>query len=189
MSTAMMTHSSIFGARVDRSAKCLGKMVVQPKEAEFLDACSLSRAEIIRLSQGSDKDRHDRTVPISQVTTAQVTALQPLTFVEHVACVIFLSFGVPNGVFTVPCVTYLIGWMAGNVGMAYKILLVLLLPLAILPQPFVPSTLSSWMAVSVLKYFSFRFAFEHKPEPPPKDGKNPRPQILVAPPHGVFPYG
>jgi hypothetical protein len=32
-----------------------------------------------------------------------------MTFLEEAACIIFLAFGVPNGVFTIPIVTFLIG--------------------------------------------------------------------------------
>jgi len=169
--------------------------------ADFLDACGLSLSDMRRLAHGSAQEREQVCVPVSQVTSAHVSRLQPLSFFEHLACVLFLSFAVPNGVFSIPLVTYLIGrFLLGNVTRAFQGLALLLLPLIILPQAFVPSTLQSWMAAQVLKYFSFRFVLEQRPPThKPHEEKlkpsssasssRPRPQILVAPPHGVFPYG
>ena len=88
----------------------------------------------------------------------------PCPFFERLSCVLFLSFAVPNGVFSIPLVTYLLGrFLLGNVTLAFQGLALLLVPLIILPQAFVPSTLQSWMAAQVLKYFSFRFVLEQRP--------------------------
>jgi hypothetical protein len=112
-------------------------------------------------------------------------------FFEELACVLFLSFGVPNGVFTIPTVVFLIGkFVAGDVKLTFAIFgAIVLLPLTILPQPFVPSMLQSWMAVQIVKYFSFRFVFEERPPVRNVADPNYHPRIMVAPPHGVFPYG
>jgi hypothetical protein len=82
---------------------------VEGKEAEFFDYCSLSRQEMIRLAHGTHEDRAKSHMPVSQVTTEQVLSVQPMTFLEEAACIVFLAFGVPNGVFTIPLVTFLIG--------------------------------------------------------------------------------
>jgi len=175
---------------------------------------------MIRLTN-SESERAKATRPVSDVTTEEVTALEPMTLLEHTACVLFLAFGVPNGVLTAPAVTFLVGrFVLKNVPLAFGVLFAVALPFALLPQPFVASTLHSWMAEKILKYFSFRFIVEEVPPTMPikttgktksvngsngdaKGGGNgdadhddnggstshPRPQILVAPPHGVFPYG
>lgn len=162
-------------------------------EAEFLDYCSFSREEMIRLAEGSTEDREKATVPASSVTPDDCTKLEPMGFVEHLACILFLAIGPPNGALSVPLITFLIGkFVLGDVALAFKGLAVLLLPLVIIPQPFIPSRLHSWMAVQLVKYFSFRCISEERPivMEQEHDGKGEcRPQILVAPPHGVFPYG
>lgn len=161
---------------------------------EFLDFCSLSREEMLQMTTDANF-RSKFIVPVSQVKPAEVLKLQSLTWFQHIVCIVFLGCGVPNGVFVVPGLTYLIGrFVLDDVALAFKGLAVLLAPLALVPQPFVPSTLQSWLAYSMLKYFSFRFIMEKRPTPMPSGpvtptNELPRPQILVAPPHGVFPYG
>lgn len=154
-------------------------------EAVFFDFCSHSRSEMIRLAYGSEEDRKKATVPISQINENDALKQEKLTLWEHASVVAFLAVGVPNGVFTIPAITYLVGRFAiGSVSNAFIGLGAILLPLAIMPQHFVRDSLHSWMAVQVSKYFSFRTIAEEYQAPSPE-----RPQILVAPPHGVFPYG
>ena len=156
--------------------------------AVFLDFCSLERSEMIRLAYGSDEDRTKATIPVSQITDKDVLKQEPLTFLQQASVVAFLAIGVPNGAFTIPAITYLFGKFAlGSVSNAFIGLGVILLPLTILPQNFVRSSLHSWLAVQVSKYFSFRCIAEEPSKP--TSGGNMRPHILVAPPHGVFPYG
>jgi 1-acyl-sn-glycerol-3-phosphate acyltransferase len=153
------------------------------KEAEFLDYCSLSQAEMIRLAKGTDKDREAATRPFSTVTTEQVQKIQPMNPFSHLLCILFLAFGVPNGVFTLPPLIYMVGRLVvGNVQATFMGALLLLIPLSFLPQPFVPSSLQSWMAVQIIKYFSFRIIVEERVQ-------DTQGHIFVAPPHGVFPYG
>jgi 1-acyl-sn-glycerol-3-phosphate acyltransferase len=160
-------------------------------EPEYLNFCSLSRSEMIRLAAGTPADRKKAAIPVSKVKAEDILKQEPMSFVEHLVTVLFLTIGVPNGVFTVPLITFLIGkFVVGDVGAAFKVLGLLLFPLVVVPQKFVRERLHSWMAVQVVKYFSFRFISE---EPPPhqslKGEGGHRPQIMVAPPHGVFPYG
>jgi 1-acyl-sn-glycerol-3-phosphate acyltransferase len=138
---------------------------------------------MIRLAKGTDKDREAATRPFSTVTKEQVLKIQPMDPLSHLLCVLFLAFGVPNGVFTIPPVIYLIGrFVVGNVHATCVGVLLLLIPLSIFPQPFKPSSLQSWMAVQVIKYFSFRFITEERVQ-------DTNGHVFVAPPHGVFPYG
>jgi 1-acyl-sn-glycerol-3-phosphate acyltransferase len=160
------------------------------EKAEYLDFCSLSDEEIRKLASGTEQDRAAACSTAKDVTHDEILAPAKMGILEEVATMIFLAFGVPNGVFTIPIVTFLIGkFLIGNVSMAFAVLGALLLPLIILPQPFVPSILQSWLAVRVIKYFSFRFIFEDRPPPKNPQDPNYRPRIMVAPPHGVFPYG
>jgi 1-acyl-sn-glycerol-3-phosphate acyltransferase len=169
-------------------------------ETMYLNFCSLSREEIINLSEGTAEARSKALLPISEAKAQEILRVEPMTLFEEISTILFLMLGVPNGAFSIPILTFLIGkFILGSVSRAFLILGLLLLPLAILPQAFVPERLHSWMAVQVIKYFSFRLI---STEPPPPihhetiNGKNDtvtvrscRPQILVAPPHGVFPYG
>ena len=164
-------------------------------EAMFLNFCSLPHEEILRLSKGTTIDRNAALLPISKVTKNDVLRREPMTLVEEIATMLFLMIGVPNGVFSIPVITFLIGrYIVGSVSTAFSVLGIILVPLILLPQPFVRSSLQSWMAIQVIKYFSFRFVSLEPPLPRDKnitDRASPfcRPQILVAPPHGVFPYG
>ena len=163
----------------------------KPEEMNrFLDICSLSREQKAAMAQGDLKSRTAMTLPIDKVKTEQVRAIAPLAWWEELICILFLAFGPPNCVLTIPLVTTLLGFFVlHDIGRAFTILGILLLPLAIMPQSFVPSSLNSWMSHLIIRYFSFRFAYDqplatqHATESPHA------PQILVAPPHGVFPYG
>ena len=167
--------------------------------AEFLDWCDFSVAEMKRLATGSDEDRKKATVPLTKVTKEQCLKVEEMKWYEEMACILLLAFGVPNGVFTWPPLVYLVGrFVVGNVLKTFSWFGILLLPLAILPQPFVPSLLHSWLSAQVVKYFSFRFIMEERPKPKKaattgdnskKDTGGYHPRIMVAPPHGVFPYG
>lgn len=201
----------------------------QPREgSRFFDFCSLSLEQKRMLSAGTAEDRFRSTVSLAAVKPEDVLRVQSLTWFEEFVCILFLASGVPNGVFTIPFLTVLVGYYGlGNITRAFQILLCLLLPLAVLPQPFLPHTLQSWLAHIITKYFSFRFIYEVPPVVQESDDvrkedsrhdrsqgncnnrqgpvsstntttaatttthniiRN-RPQILVAPPHGVFPYG
>jgi 1-acyl-sn-glycerol-3-phosphate acyltransferase len=172
------------------SSKNGKKSASEKDEAQFTDFCSFSVEKMRSLANGSDEDREKSTVPVAKVTKDQVLLKQKMGLFEELVCILFLAFGIPNGAFTIPPVIYLIGrFVVGNVPLTCGVIVALLAPLAFLPQPFVPSSLQSWMAVQVVKYFSFRFIFEERPPPKKVDDPNYHPSIMVAPPHGVFPYG
>ncbi len=158
--------------------------------AEYLNFCSLEDVEIRRLATGTSKDRADATSKLKDISQEEIRSQVKMSLWEEIVTVLFLACGVPNGVFVIPTLTFLVGrFIIGNVSMAFGTLGLLLLPLVVLPQPFIPTVLQSWIAIRVGKYFSFRFIFEDRP--PPRDPQDPnyRPRIMVAPPHGVFPYG
>lgn len=185
---------------------------VYETKIEFIDYCSLSVEQIRKMARGTDEDRADAFTLLSKsksksksttVHKDDVLKIQKMTFWEETMCVLFLAFVVPNGIFTIPPTLFLIGkYVLGDVKLTFLLVCgIFLVPLTILPQAFVPSRLQSFLAIQVCKYFSFRFVTEHRPESPPiptpsrsesessniNDGY--RPSIMVAPPHGVFPYG
>lgn len=159
-------------------------MTKKLKEPLMCDLRALSNNEIASIVHKTDEGRAAFLKPVSEFTTEQVRSVTPLTWLQHLACVLFLTFGVPTGVFTIPVLLYVIGKLiVGNVTQTYVVFAVfVLLPLGILPQKFVPSILQSWLAIGILKYFSFTMIMEY-------DLDASQARIIVAPPHGVFPYG
>lgn len=162
-------------------------MVEGIKESGLVDFCSFSDAEVRDLSTGNDAGRSKVTIPLSKAKKEDILKQQKMVFFEEVLMVLFLACGVPTGVFVIPGITFLVGrFVLNDVALAFKALGLIMLPLTLLPQPFVPSALRSWIAIHFAKYFSFRLLFEERPLA--KDLNNPkyRPQIMVAPPHGVL---
>ena len=157
-------------------------------EPQFVDLCSLSVEQIRKMANGTDKDRKEMCVPLSSVKKEDILKVQPMSFGAELMCLIFLSFVVPLGVFTLPPTVALFGkFVVGDVKTTFKVFGLLLLPLFILPQPYKPSTLQSYLSIQITKYFSYRFIYEEHPPDPSE--KNYNPMVMVAPPHGVFPYG
>ena len=157
-------------------------------EAEFVDFCGLAGDRSRKMAEGTYEDRQEMFIPVSKVDKKDILKIEKMSLWAEAMCAIFLAFVVPTGVFTLPPTIALIGkYIVGDVKLTFTVVGILLLPLAILPQPYTPSTLQSFLSVQLCKYFSFRFIVEQQP-PHPSD-KNYRPMIMVAPPHGVFPYG
>lgn len=160
------------------------------EEADFISYCSLSIDEIRSMAAGTDEDRKKMWTPVSKVDKKEILKVEKMSFWAETMCVLFLAFVVPLGVFSLPPTVALVGkFIVGDVKLTFMVVGVLLLPLAILPQAYVPSTLQSYLAVQICKYFSFRFIVEKRPPQPDPNDENYHPAIMVAPPHGVFPYG
>lgn len=159
-------------------------------EAEFVDYCSMSVEKTRKLAMGTNQDRQEIFIPLSKVDKKDVLKIESMSIWGEALCVFFLAFVVPTGVFTLPPTVALIGkFIVGDVKLTFMVFGLLMLPLAILPQAFNPSTLQSFLAVQICKYFSFRFIMEQRPSHPEENNDKYRPTIMVAPPHGVFPYG
>ena len=136
------------------------------------------------MANGSEKDRSSKLRPLNDVTREQALAQAPLTVWEHICCVLFLAFGPPSGAFNVPLVLFIFGYfIVGNIAQTFLTFAIfILLPLAVIPQPYIKDSTEWWISWLVVKYFSFKFISECEYDP------NCR-HIYVAPPHGVFPYG
>lgn len=134
------------------------------EEPFIVDYCSLNGEQMRALVSMTHQERMKQTdvfMPLSQATPAQVQTIPKLSFLEDLTMMIFLAMGVPNGVFTIPIVTFLIGrFVVGNVAWTFTALIAVLVPLALLPQPFIPTILHSKLAVIFVKYFAFRFIVE-----------------------------
>jgi len=173
-----------------RRSKRLSKKTDEPKEPVFVDYCSLSVEQIRKMANGTDEDRNEMFVPLSKVNKEDMLKVQKMGFGAEIMCLLFMSCVVPLGVFTIPPVVALIGKFAvGDVKTTFQVFGLLLLPLILLPQPYKPSTLQSYLSIQIAKYFSFRFIAEERPAYPDPSNPDYHPMIMVAPPHGVFPYG
>lgn len=152
------------------------------KEPIYFDFCSFSQQKMIDLAKGTYEDRRQAAIPVSKATKEHTLTAASMTWLEELFTTIFLACGVPVGVFNIPVILYLIGrFLVGNPGLLFQCFgLFVLLPLTILPQPFIPSLCQSWIAMCIVKYFSWRYVMEEFPNPD-------RPRIMVGPPHGVFP--
>ena len=158
--------------------------------AMFVDYSSLSVDQIRKLANGTDEDRMKMAIPVSKIDKKDALKIETMSIWSEAICVLFLAFVVPLGVFSLPPTVALIGkFIVGDMKLTFMAVGILLLPLAILPQAHVPSTLQSWLATQLCKYFSYSMIYEERPlHPDPKNEKY-HPTIMVAPPHGVFPYG
>jgi len=152
---------------------------------------SMTETEMRGMARGTQQHRRSNFKPLSSITPEECLQSAPLSWSQHILVPIFLAFAPPNGVFSVPVTTFIVGYfIVGNVYQtALFVAFFILLPLALLPQPFVPSVLHSWMAWSVLKYFSMKLVIEDMDQSWMMEKNTPSQRIMVAPPHGVFPYG
>lgn len=167
----------------------------------FVDASSFSDAKSRALTlEGGENEQHIEhiSVPMEKVTKADVLRVEPMTFWQEACSMIFLVCVGPTGVFTMAFVTFLIGYFAvGNVTRSFQVLALLLAPLVVLPQSFHKASLTSWLSHMMLKYFSYRMVcakgsalcIQQDVGRLTKATAQARPQIFVAPPHGVYPYG
>ena len=137
------------------------------KEAIFFDYCSYSQQKMIDLANSTYEDRLKASTPISKVKAEEVLRQEPMSLCEHVVSTLFLACGVPVGIFNIPILLYLIGrFVVGRVGLVFQLFGVfVLLPLATLPQKFIPELLQSWLSICMVKYFSWKYVMEEFPNP------------------------
>lgn len=162
-----------------------------PSVPYLFDGCSFTVQEFQRLAKKDELQyRYDNYIPIDKVSSDDVLRHADMTSFQELICILFMLFGIPNGAFSIPITLYIIGrYVVGNVPYTYGVAAMVLIPLAIIPQRFIPSTHQSWISVHVVKYFSYRQISEEIHPPYEKNDEKFHPRIYVAPPHGVFPYG
>jgi len=153
----------------------------------YLDVGAIPLSDLQSLAGIADnKDRRKKimslTKTLSEITPQEVHSVVRMTFWEEFSAVLAFAFGVPGSALTVPCIIALICVFTGSVKNTLLAAVLILLPLAILPVKFTEESLTSWISVQILRYFSFKIVFQEQIQ---KD----KPTILVAPPHGVFPFG
>mmetsp|Transcript_1988 Transcript_1988/g.2669 ORF Transcript_1988/g.2669 Transcript_1988/m.2669 type:complete len:401 (-) Transcript_1988:339-1541(-) len=153
----------------------------------FLDFCNKSPQDWKNLKDAStQKERMalNHFKKLQDVTSKDIQTKEPMTWLEEVVAILILAFGVPLGAFTWPPLIAAFGYfVVGNVLQTFQYFaLFVLLPLTILPQPMMESLHYSWCMKVVMKYFSVRVIQEEA------YSEEKRPRIIVAPPHGIFPY-
>ncbi len=109
---------------------------------------------------------------------------EEMSFYEEMICFLLFLFGVPGAVFSFPVLFCLIGLVFPEVGVLKALMYggCISLPLVFYSVGFQEKNLYSWSSIQILRYFSFKVIFD---DFVPHE----RPSILVAPPHGVFPFG
>ena len=159
-------------------------MTKKKDTVNFLDVTSFSYKEFHEMASmsGSDRNKAIKAKTIMNCTNSDYTKVTKMKFKEEVIAMCMFLFGVPGAVFSIPVIVIAVGLFIGDIGRAAVVAAVILASLAIMPAPFLEKTLSSWYALQILRYFSFKAAFAEQ-----LDAN--KPYILVAPPHGVFPFG
>lgn len=148
-------------------------------EYHFLDMGSMSDVQLNDLKAITDmKERNRRVMNIAKDkwTKEDLLRISNVSFIEELTCVFTFFFGVPGAVFVFPvalALVYIIwGALPCAVGSAAFI------SLAFMKVDMSEDALTSWPAIAMVRYFSFKGIFSQLLE---KD----KAYILVAPPHGV----
>jgi hypothetical protein len=170
--------------RVRVIGRATDRFTMAQSKSSFLDVTSLSFPEFTALAAMSSQDRTKaiQTRTKSKWSEADLLSVTTMTLFEELVAMCIFLFGVPGAVFSLPVLVVAIGLFFGDIGRTAALAAVVLATLAFLPAPFNAKALSSWYALQILRYFSFKAVFA---EPIPEN----KPYILVAPPHGVFPFG
>jgi len=149
----------------------------------FVDFSDLTYDEFEKLSyHKNDVDIHNVRVVRKPLTKEDFLYVPKMTFKEEIIPCLMLVLGLPGAVFSWPLIFTMIGIAFNSLTIGISIALIVMVPLAIMPVQRKDETLKSWVVLQCLRYFSFKMYYEEKIL------ANKR-YILVAPPHGVFPFG
>jgi hypothetical protein len=152
------------------------------REYHFLDMSQLADADFQNMKKVPVDQR--RAIAMKRTKSAwtkeDFTSTAPISFIEEITAITLMALGVPGGAFSMPvglCLLYFfLGWVGFMTGIA------VLATLAILPAPYSQDRIESWQSIAMIRYFSFKGCFYEMLD-------NKRAYILVAPPHGLFPFG
>lgn len=154
------------------------------KEPKYLEVTNIDYETFQAMAKMSPEDRNAAIAAKtkSSWTKDEVLKKTKMTWMEEIVAVCTFCFGVPGAAFSVPAILLGAGILTGSIVRSFLIGMAVLAPLAFLPSPFQEKSLSSWWALQILRYFSFKVIYEEQIQ-------DKKPYILVAPPHGVFPFG
>ena len=135
-------------------------------KGSLLDVSSFSLKEFCALADMSvtDRQKEINKKVTAKWTQAEVTKVVPMTFVEELYSLLIFLFGVPGSAYSIPIVLCIIGSLTSNFLKTFIIGAAVLGPLAFLPAPFYPKSLSTWFSFQILRYFSFKCIFAEKIE-------------------------
>ena len=146
----------------------------------FLDMGCIDDAQLRELKAIKDiEERNRRIMGITKETWTQEDVLRTskVSFLEELTCVLTFFWGVPGAVFVFPVALGLIYARWGAV--PFAICSAAFVSLSFRKADMSEDALTSWPAIAMVRYFSFKGIFSRLLE---KD----KPYILVAPPHGVY---
>jgi hypothetical protein len=152
----------------------------------FIDITKLSFESFKLLITSNEKERRNILLPFlkKNYTPEEIKNKADITIFEDLFVMLFLGFGTPGCAITIPLLVVIVGYVIGSYKLSFMIACAFLIPLAIFPSPYIEGSLQSKASYLTLKYFSFKLLILES-DCIIKD----KPMILVAPPHGVFPYG
>jgi hypothetical protein len=152
---------------------------------QIVDVSALSYEDYCDLRDVSPEERQKR-INALVVDKSKARCVAPMSALEELAMVLLFGLGVPGSVITIPLLATLVAYMTGAYLKTFVATVALLLPITLWPLPhYHVSNKESRLAYLMLRYFSFKVV---------RGGKLPEndletPVVLVAPPHGVFPFG
>ncbi len=152
------------------------------REYHFFDMSQLTDADFQNMKKVPVEQRREIAMKRAKNTWTkeEFTSTAPISFIEEITAIALMALGVPGGAFSMPvglCLLYFfLGWGGFMTGIT------VLATLAILPAPYSQDRIESWQSIAMIRYFSFKGCFYEMID-------NKRPYILVAPPHGLFPFG
>jgi hypothetical protein len=156
--------------RVRVIGRATDRFTMAQSKSSFLDVTSLSFPEFTALAAMSSQDRTKaiQTRTKSKWSEADLLSVTTMTLFEELVAMCIFLFGVPGAVFSLPVLVVAIGLFFGDIGRTAALAAVVLATLAFLPAPFNAKALSSWYALQILRYFSFKAVFaepipENKP--------------------------
>lgn len=145
----------------------------------FLDMGAMGDAQLRELKAITDfEERNRRIMSITKEKWSQEDVLRTskVSFLEEITCIATFFFGVPGAVFVFPVALCLVYSLWGVI--PFVVCTTAFVSLSVMKAGLNEDLLTSWPAVGMVRYFSFKGIFSQLLE---KD----KPYILVAPPHGV----
>lgn len=165
------------------SKKVEGFKAASGRTYHFLDPGSMTDDEILNLVSETDNKKRQKEIlkgSKKHFDSKDTLKVAKLSFLEETVAILMFLFGVPGAAYTIPVIATVLYYCCGSYVMfAY---LAAMAALSVAPVSFRESSLWSWPARAIMRYFSFKGCFTQIPDCD-------RPYILVAPPHGVFPFG
>lgn len=145
----------------------------------FLDMGAMSDAQLkdlMNIQDFTERNRRILSICKEDWTGEDVLRQSSISLLEEITCVLTFFFGVPGAVFVIPVALFLVYAAWGT--LPFLLGTTFFASLSFVKVSMSEDMLTSWPAIAMVRYFSFKGIFSQLLE---KD----KPYILVAPPHGV----